>query len=137
MLKLKDLKEGDYILAEYEGQQIEGMVKGLHRDDDNEVCVETPVQEFWFKPEHLFGITLDEEQLFKLGFQKQEMENGAVKYLNGPFRILIAVKGDFSHMEIWYREDHRKLTSPIYVHELQHHYSQMTKVNLVKEGTSA
>lgn len=132
MLKLKELKEGDYILAEYDGQKTEGVVRELHRDDENEVCVETSVQQFWFKPEDLSGILLNEEQLLKLGFQRQEMGEGVVKYLHNAFRVLV-VNGDFSNLEIWYREDHRKLTSAIYVHEFQHHYSQMTKVNLVRE----
>jgi hypothetical protein len=133
MLKLKDLKEGDHVIAEYEGQRIEGIVRELHRDDDNEVCVETAVQTFWFKPEHLSAIPLDEAQLLKLGFSRKENEDGTVKYLKGPFRLLIASAGDFSHVEIWYREDRRKLNAQISVSELQHHYHDMAKVDLVRD----
>ncbi len=135
MLKLKNLKEGDYIMAEFEGQLMEGTVRGLHRDNDNEVCVETPVQEFWFHPEHLSGIPLTEQQLLLLGFHKQENEDNSVKYMKGPFRVVTPVKGDFSHMEMWYREDRRHITSLLDVHELQHHYHDMTKVDLVREET--
>lgn len=131
MLKLKDLREGDYVLAEFEGRQEEGTVVELN-NEDKEVCVETAVQQFWFKPENLSGIPLTEEELFKLGFTKEERDDNSVKYLRGPFRILVPVKSDFSHMEIWYREDHRKITQQLYVHELQHHYNQMTKVDLVR-----
>jgi hypothetical protein len=39
-------------------------------------------------------------------------------------------KDDFSHIEIWWREDHRNLHQHLHVHELQNHYYQMTKVEL-------
>lgn len=133
MIKLKNLQEGDHVVVTYEGQQKEGIVRGLHRDDENEICVETDVQEFWFKPEDLTGIPLDEAELLKFGFLREVQENGFVKYLKGPFRILTSIQGNFSQFEIWYREDHRKLTSPIFVHELQHHYHDMTKVHLVRD----
>lgn len=133
MIKLKNLREGDYVLAEYEGQKVEGVVRELHRDDDDAVLVESSVQSFWYKPEKLSGIPLDDEQLTRLGFQKQENDDNSVKYLKGPFRIYLPAKGDFSNMEIWYREDRRFLTEALTVNELQHHYHQMTKIDLVKD----
>ena len=57
MIKIQDLKIGDYVLAEYEGEKWEGMVKELNKED-KEVCIQTEVQEFWFKPEALFPIPL-------------------------------------------------------------------------------
>jgi len=131
MIKLSELQPGDIVLAEYEGQLWEGTVKELNRED-KEVCVETSIQEFWFKPEALHPIPLNEEQLLKLGFQKVENENGtdSVKYKKDSFRILLPHKGDFSKLEIWWREDHRYLQQAINVHELQNHYYQMTKVEL-------
>jgi|SRR5438105_12022805 len=130
MIKLSELKAGDIVSAEYEGQQWEGVVKELNKED-KEVCVETSVQEFWFTPDHLYPIPLDEEQLLKLGFTRQANEDGTVKYMKGAFRVLIPRKGDFSHIEIWWREDHRYLNNNLYVHELQNHYLQMTKVELI------
>ena len=132
MLKLKNLQEGDYVFAEYEGEKLEGVVRELHRDDDDAVLVETVKQSYWYTPEHLTAIPLDEAQLLKFGFQKQENEDQSVKYLRGPFRMYLPVKGDFSHMEIWYREDHRILSQPIAINELQHHFSQMTKIPLAR-----
>ncbi|WP_315821911.1 hypothetical protein [Paraflavitalea speifideaquila] len=79
MLKLSELQPGDIVMAEFEGQQMEGTVKELNRED-KEVCVETSVQEFWFKPEHLYPIPLSEEQLLKLGFERVENGDGSVKY---------------------------------------------------------
>ena len=69
MIKFQELKPGDIIMAEFEGQRWEGVVKELNKED-KEVCVETSVQEFWFTPEHLFAIPLTEPQLMKLGFVK-------------------------------------------------------------------
>ena len=130
MIRLQDLKVGDIVMAEFEGQMREGIVTDINKEN-KEVAVETDVQEFWFTSDHLYPIPLSEEQLLKLGFEKQESEDGMVKYLKGSFRILLPEKGDFSNLEIWWREDRRHLTHPISVHELQNHYLQMTKVELV------
>jgi len=129
MIKLNDLKPGDIVMAEYEGQRWEGVVKELNRED-REVCVETSVQEFWFKPDHVFPILLDESQLIKLGFEKKENEDGSAKYSKNSFRIFVPRKDDFTNIEIWWREDKRRLQQAIYVHELQNHYLSMTKVEL-------
>jgi len=130
MIKMSDIKVGDIVAAEYEGQLKRGMVTELNHED-KEVCVETDVQDFWYEPDHLFPIALSEEQLLQLGFMKQENEDGSVKYMKDSFRVLVPRKGDFSKIEIWWREDHRYLTHPISVHGLQNHYLQMTKVGLV------
>lgn len=129
MIKFSEIKPGDIVMAEYEGQQWQGTVKDLNRED-KEVCVETEVQEFWFTPEHLFAIPLDEAQLMKLGFHKQDNPDGTVKYMKDSFRILLPHGGDFSTMEIWWREDKRHITHPLNVHNLQNHYYDMTKVEL-------
>ncbi len=128
MIKFSELKPGDLVLANYEGQQWQGIVKDLNRGD-KEVCVETDVQQFWFKPDELQSIPLDESQLMKLNFQKQEGD-GTVKYLKGAFRILVPGQNNFTDFEMWYREDRRHIRQPIAVHELQNHYYQMTKVEL-------
>jgi hypothetical protein len=106
------------------------MVKEINRED-KEVCVESNVQEFWYTPDNLHPIALNDEQMRKLGFTMTENGNGAVKYMKDSFRVLLPKKDDFSLMEIWWREDHRYLNKPIMVHELQNHYYQMTKVELL------
>ena len=70
MIRFSDLKVGDFVIAEYDGEKWEGTVTELNRED-KEVCVETEVQEFWFKPENLLGIPLSDEQLIRLGFIRQ------------------------------------------------------------------
>ncbi|HVM90250.1 MAG TPA: hypothetical protein VMT76_18820 [Puia sp.] len=131
MIKLSELKIGDVVNVEYEGILKEGEVIDIDREEKL-VCVETDVQDFWYEPEHLFPISLDDEQLHKFGFQKKENEDGSVKYMKDAFRILLPKKGDFSAFEIWYREDRRHIAHPITVHELQNHFSQMTKVELAR-----
>jgi hypothetical protein len=130
MIRMSELKPGDIVMAEFEGQRWEGVVKELNRED-KEVCVETSVQEFWYTPEHLYPIPVSDEQLLKMGFTRKENEDGSVKYMKDSFRLQIPRKDDFSHMEIWWREDHRYLNQPIAMHELQNHYLQMTKVELL------
>jgi hypothetical protein len=131
MVKFHEIKVGDILKAEYEGKQSEGVVTELNAED-KEVCVETEVQAFWYSPEHLFPIPLDEEQLLKFQFEKQENGNHGIKYMKGPFRILIPEKGNFSSFEMWYREDRRHMTHQVSVHELQNHYYAMTKVELTR-----
>ena len=127
MIRLNDLKPGDLVLAEYEGEKTRGVVKALNKED-KEVCVGTSVQDFWFSPDDLYPIPLSDEQLRYLGFTSSENGNG-VKYMKDSFRIHVPVKNDFSNIEIWWREDRRQL-SQLSVHELQNHYYQMTKVEL-------
>ena len=129
MIKFNDLKPGDLVMAEFEGDRVEGVVKAVNKED-KEVCVETPIQEFWFTPEHLYAIPLNEGQLLKLGFVKHLNDDGSVKYLKGSFRVLTPEPGNFSNFEMWWREDRRHITTPIFVHELQNHYYSMTKVEL-------
>ena len=129
MIKFNELKPGDLVMAEFEGDRVEGVVKELNKED-KEVCVETPVQEFWFTAEHLYAIPLNEAQLLKLGFVKHDNGDGSVKYTKDSFRVLVHKEGNFTDFEMWWREDRRHITSPIFVHELQNHYYQMTKVEL-------
>lgn len=132
MIKFQDIKVGDYLLAEQDNTTWAGEVTNLN-GDEKEICVDNGVQEFWFKPEELKPLPLDETQLMKLNFQKEELADGSVKYKKGPFRILIPHKNDFSKFEVWYREEKRQILQPIPVHQLQNHYLEMTKVHLTDE----
>jgi len=128
MIKINDLKAGDIVMVMEEGVEREGVVTDIQHDQ-NLVCIDNGVQEFWYSPADILSIPLSDEQLLKLGFQRQDTEDG-VKYVRGPFRILLHKDGDFSNMEMWYREDRRHFNMPITVHELQNRYLQMTKVPL-------
>jgi hypothetical protein len=86
----------------------------------------------WFDANDLYAIPVDEVQLQKLGFEKQVNADNTVKYMRGPFRVMIPAAGQFNEFEIWYREDRRHIHHPIGVHELQNFYHQMTKVDLTR-----
>ena len=133
MIKFNEIKVGDYLIADNDGDRRRGEVAGLN-GDEKQVCVDTGDQEFWYETSQLSPIPLDEEQLINLKFNKEENENGTVKYLKGAFRILLESKGDFSKMEIWYRDERRHIMQPISVHQLQNHFHQMTKVLLNDES---
>jgi hypothetical protein len=129
MIKLGELKSGDIVHVNDEGVEREGVVVDVSHED-HKVQVDNGIQEFWYDPEQLSPIPLDENYLLKLGFEKEEVEGGGVKYKKGAFRLFIPVKGDFSHVEMWYREDRRHFNTPISVHQLQNLHHQMTKVPL-------
>jgi len=131
MIQFHELRMGDIVLVEFDGRRTEGEVIGLN-GDEKEVQVQTDDQEFWYTPNDLYPITLDEDQLMKFGFEKQDQPDGKVKYMKGPFRILLSEKGNFSHFEMWYREDRRHITQALSVHALQNHYHQMTKIDLAR-----
>ena len=132
MLKLSEMKEGDLVMAEYDGQWHDGEVLQVDRSDDK-VLIKTSIdQEFWYEMKHIKAIPLDEFQLFHLGFQKQANADGSVKYMKGAFRVLLHKANDFSNFEMWYREDQRHINQPIYVHDFQNKYAAMTKVILAK-----
>ena len=132
MIKFNELKTGDYVLAESDGQAWQGEVTDFNHDE-KEISVYNGVQEFWFKDEDLYPLPLDEEQLFKLKFQKQTNGDGSVKYSKGAFRIQTQQQDNFSHFEIWYRDEKRIMLHPISVHQLQNHHLQMTKVHLTDD----
>jgi hypothetical protein len=130
MIKLSDLKHGDIIAVNDDGLEREGtVVKVSH--EEHKALVNNGIQEFWYSLEDMRPIPLDDEQLTKLGFAKEEM-NGGMKYKKDSFRLVTPKKGDFSNLEMWWREDKRHFSFPIGVHELQNLHLSMTKVPLEK-----
>lgn len=133
MISYQEIKIGDYIIASNDGDEKRGEVTNLN-GDEKQVCVNTGVQEFWYETEQLIPIAVTEEELLKLKFHKQENEDGTIKYLKGAFRMLIPHEGDFSRMEIWYRDEQRHIPYAISLHNLQNHFYEMTKVHLNNES---
>ncbi len=129
MLKVNQLKEGDIVRVEEEGIERIGTVLRISRED-NMALINNGVQEFWYPPEAIAPIPLTEEQLIHtLGFEKEETPDG-VKYKKGAFRVLVHDPGNYTNIDVWWREDRRHFNHPLYVHELQNHHLQMTKVPL-------
>ena len=130
MVKIQELKQGDIIRIVEETTEREGTVVDVSREE-NMVCINNGIQEFWYGPEQIAAIPLTEKELFRLGFEKAETPDGT-KYMKGPFRVLVHDPGNYTNLDIWYREDRRHFNHPIYVHELQNLHLQMTKVPLEK-----
>lgn len=129
MVKITELKEGDVVKVIDSGDERIGTVVEISRDE-NMANINNGVQEFWYNQEDIIPVPLTEEQLVRtLGFEKEEAGE-VVKYKKGPFRVVVHDPGNYTHLEVWYREDHRLFNHPLYVHELQNHYLQMTKVYL-------
>lgn len=132
MIKFQEIKVGDYLLADNDGDQVSGEVTQLNRDE-KQVCVDNGVQEFWFETSQLSAIPLDDVQMERLKFSHETLEDGTVKYSKGAFRIKIPMAGNFSQFELWYRDEHRHIHTPLFVHQLQNHFHDMTKVHLNEE----
>lgn len=130
MLKIGNLKSGDIISINDEGVMREGTVVSVSHEE-NQALVNNGVQEFWFSPAEMHSIPLDETQLMRLGFTGEDLEGGR-KYKKDSFRLVTPKKGDFSNVEMWWREDRRHFSFPLAVHELQNLYLDMTKVHLDK-----
>jgi hypothetical protein len=129
MVKITDLKEGDIIQVNDSGVERTGTVVETSRDE-NMALVDTGVQEFWFSAEDIVPVPLTEQQLiYTLGFEKEETADGN-KYKKGPFRVVVHDPGNYTNLDVWYREDRRHFNHPLYVHELQNHHLEMTKVPL-------
>ena len=133
MIKFQELKIGDYVIADNDGDMRRGEVTNLN-GDEKQVCVDTGAQGFWYETEQLRPIPITDEELELLKFHKQVNDDGTVKYMKGAFRLLIPTQNDFSKMEIWYRDEARHIIVPINLHNLQNHYYEMTKVHLNDES---
>ena len=130
MLKLGELKQGDIIALNDEGVQREGTVVRISHEE-RQALVNNGVQEFWYDLDNIQPIPLDEGQLLRLGFTKEDMNGSpAIKYKKDSFRLVLPKEGDFSHIEMWWREDRRHFDFPLGVHQLQNLYHDMTKVPL-------
>lgn len=132
MVKFNELQIGNYVMVEYDGKLRNGEVMRLNKDE-KQVCVETEVQDFWYEPAKIFPIPLNDEQLMLLNFIKEAGDDGSVKYKKGSFRLVVPEKDNFATLEMWYREDRRRNPNVHFIHELQNHYLQMTKVHLTDE----
>lgn len=128
MVKIGHLHSGDIVMVNDEGLLREGTVVQTNREEKM-ALVDNGIQEFWYPPQDIFPIALDEAQLIKFGFEKENLEKG-VKYKKGVFRLVTPEPGNFSNLEMWYREDRRHFHVPVAVHELQNLHADMSKIPL-------
>jgi hypothetical protein len=130
MLKINQLKSGGIVMINDDGVMREGTVVSVS-NEEHQALVNNGIQEFWYSPDQLQAIPLDENQLLRLGFTREEADGG-VKYKKESFRLVTPRSGDFSTVEMWWREDRRNFSFPLSVHELQNLHLDMTKVHLDK-----
>ena len=133
MINLHDVKAGDTVLVEYDGTKVEGQVLEVNRED-KQVCVQTGEQEFWYDLDALYPIPLNENQLLRLKFVKDELlsesDNSRI-YVRGPFSVKLHQLDDgYPATRLDYRDEHREIKGDITVNELQNHYQEMTNFHL-------
>ena len=129
MIKFTELKKGGDVIANFEGDLKRGEIVEI-KNAEKQVCVKIGESSYWFSPENVFSIEINDTELKHLKFTKQTNEEGNIKYMKGAFRMLIPKEDDFSRMEIWYRDEQRHVTEQIPLHVLQNHFYEMTKVHL-------
>jgi hypothetical protein len=131
MIKIQELKQGDFVIAVFEEMERRGVVAETAPDEKKvRVITENGKQDFWYDVANVFGIALSDAEMGRFGFDRELLPDGAVKYKKNAFRFVIPRENDFSEVEIWYREDIRKNPNVHYVHQLQNHFHQMTKIYL-------
>lgn len=129
MIKISDLKEGAVVKVIDEGVERDGIVTDVDKEE-NMAQVDNGIQEFWYNPEQIIPVPMTEDRLINiLGFEKEETPDG-VKFKKGAFRLVVHDPGNYTNLDIWYREDHRHFNHALYLHELQNHHLDMTKVQL-------
>ena len=133
MIKISDLKEGDFVLVNNEGTTMEGEVIAVDNVQKMAQVSTGENNEFWYEADALSAIPLSDEALKKINFQREDQPDGSVKYMKGAFRVQIERPNDFSNINFWYREDKRHVNQPIALHQLQNYYLNMTKVHLTAE----
>ena len=130
MIKISELKEGDFVMVNNEGAQMEGEVLEVDNVQHLALLETNGQQDFWYPGEDLSAIPLSDAALKKINFQREDHEDGSIKYTKGAFRVHLDKKDDFSNISFWYREDKRHVNQPIALHHLQNYYLNMTKVHL-------
>jgi hypothetical protein len=133
MIKISDLKEGDFVLVNNEGSIMEGEVTAVDKIQKLAKISTGESNEFWYEAEALSAIPLSDAALKKINFRREDQPDGSVKYLKGAFRLQFDKADDFNTISFWYREDKRHVNQSIALHQLQNHYLDMTKVHLTAE----
>lgn len=129
MIQFQQIKKGDYVRLNDSGTIREGEVMDIDYGS-KQICVDNGVQEFWYEADQLEPLPVNEDQLKRLKFEKALHDDGRVKYKKGAFRIYLAQPDNFNRIDLKYREEVRHISGNLYLHELQNHFYDMTKVHL-------
>jgi hypothetical protein len=129
MIKLTEVKEGDIVIADFEGQKRVGDVLEVSRGD-KKALVAHGENEFWYDMTHIYAVPLEPGILAELGFKKAEDQSNGLSYERGPFTLLyINTEKDIYNL-LHYRDETRHVHNMQYLHQLQHHYKGMTNFEL-------
>lgn len=138
MIKIQELRQNNFVVAVFEEVERRGTVAEVVPDEKKaRVITENGKQDFWYDADHIFPIPLTDAEMGRFGFEKELLVDGAIKYKKDAFRMVIPAENDFSEVEIWYREDIRKNPNVHFVHQLQNHFHQMTKIYLEEEVSAS
>lgn len=125
MLKLNEVKAGDIVLADFEGQKRVGDVLEVSRGD-RKARIAHGENEFWYDLNDVYAVPLEDAILKELGFVKGDDGNGGVLYERGPFSVRFVNNGNDAHSQLHYRDETRHVHNMEYLHQLQNHYHAMT-----------
>ncbi len=129
MLKLNEVREGDIVLADFEGQRRVGDVLEVSRGD-RKARIAHGENEFWYDMNHIYAVPLDPEILAELGFTKTASDDGSVVFERGPYSIQYVRNEQDSFCLLHYRDETRQVHNMDYLNQLQHHYKGMTNFEL-------
>jgi hypothetical protein len=126
MIKINDLKEGDIVMVDFEGQMTTGDVTEV--SIGNKMAkVAHGEQEYWYEIKDLYAVPLDDSHLTELGFSRaSEPDSDGKIYARGPFSLQIVKNGPDHHALLHYRDETRHIHDLQYLHQLQNHYKAMT-----------
>jgi hypothetical protein len=129
MLKLNEVREGDIVLADFEGQKRVGDVLEVSRGD-KKARIAHGENQFWYDLQHIFAVPLEPEILHELGFRRTSSEDDVVVFERGPFSMRFVRTANDRYSELHYRDETRHVHHMDYLHQLQHHYRAMTNFEL-------
>lgn len=132
MIKLNELKEGDIIQVDFEGQRTVGDITDISTGD-KKVRVAHGEQEFWYDFHDCYAVPIDDGQLQELGFSAVAPPDGRGKaWERGPFTVQFVPEGPDEHALLHYRDETRHVHAGDirFLHQLQNYYHGMTNFEL-------
>jgi hypothetical protein len=129
MMRLTEVKAGDIVVADFEGQKRVGDVLEVSRGD-KKALVAHGENEFWYNMTDLYAVPLDGEILTELGFAKVDNPTNGMSYERGPFTLQYVHTDVDVYNLLHYRDETRHVHNMQYLHQLQHHYKAMTNHEL-------
>lgn len=132
MIKISEVKNGDIVNARFEDVINTGEVIQVDREE-RKALVSHGDQEFWYDTEDLSPVLFTIDSLATLGFIESSdpvIKGTGRAFVKGPFILQFPDAANTDHIHLIYRDEHRDLKGPIFLHQLQNHYHSMTNFHL-------